>query len=64
MKKTFANLLPVVLLTALTIGDLAAQGTASQNSEEKKQWPYPVPARIKDGANRDLFIMTDRKSVV
>jgi hypothetical protein len=58
MKKTFAILLPVFLITALAVGDLAAQGTVQQKSEEKKQWPYPVPARIKDGANRDLFIMT------
>ncbi|MCP2604615.1 NPCBM/NEW2 domain-containing protein [Candidatus Aminicenantes bacterium AH-873-B07] len=24
----------------------------------KKLWPYPIPCRIKDGENKDLFIMT------
>ncbi len=23
-----------------------------------QSWPHPIPARIRDGSNRDLFIMT------
>lgn len=26
--------------------------------ETEREWPYPVPCRISDGSNKDLFIMT------
>ena len=26
--------------------------------EPKPKWPYPIPCRISDGPNKDLFIMT------
>ena len=46
----------VFLLLTLS---LFCQATMAQTSVNPKQsWPHPIPARIRDGGNRDLLIMT------
>src|SRR5881409_1620685 len=35
-------------------GSLASSTVAAQN----RGWPHPIPLRVRDGANRDLMVMT------
>ncbi len=49
--KTFTSFRLIVSL--LAIGLLLPAFSVAQ-----QKWPHPVPARIKDSANKDLFIMT------
>jgi hypothetical protein len=36
----------------------AAATAAGRSAAAAPGWPHPIPARIKDGANPDLFVMT------
>lgn len=58
MKKAFALLLMTLLLSAAVHLDSYAQSGTSKNGADSRKWPFPVPARIKDGPNADLFVMT------
>lgn len=42
------------LMCALLVGIVGGTGRAA----EPAQWPHPIPCRIQDGANPDLFVMT------
>ncbi|WLT30957.1 NPCBM/NEW2 domain-containing protein [Geothrix sp. PMB-07] len=49
------------LLLALTCMLAAGQpkpGASAKAPTPAKGWPYPIPARVKDSANGDLFVMT------
>lgn len=65
--KIYATLLIVLGLLFGSPSGLAGDGVkdgamalpADQTRvEPKPQWPHPIPARIADGSNKDLFIMT------
>lgn len=45
------------LIFLLLLLSLCCQATLAQVSA-KRAWPHPVPARIRDGNNRDLLMMT------
>ncbi len=32
--------------------------TVVQNNNRREKWPHPIPCRIQDGKNKDLFVMT------
>jgi len=44
----------ILLLVLLPLG----LGTAGTPGDTPQKWPHPVPARIADGANKDLMVMT------
>ncbi len=55
------NRIIVVLLTLVLfaiITELGAQTVKTSTGVAQQKWPHPVPARIKDGPNRDMFVMT------
>ncbi|MGN6554493.1 MAG: alpha-galactosidase, partial [Verrucomicrobiota bacterium] len=52
--RPFSSFLPTLLCSALGLQLYAASGAASDSSD----WPRPIPCRIQDGANKDLWVMT------
>jgi len=45
--------------TALILGCfLALLGAAPTQAQDAPSWPCPIPCRVQDGANKDLWIMT------
>lgn len=47
-----------LLFSGALPGQKAVQSSTTEKVTGTKVWPYPIPARIKDGQNKDLFIMT------
>lgn len=54
--KTFLRPAFVVLLVLSATGALGVSGT-TQAAATVKSWPYPIPCRIQDTGNPDLFVM-------
>ena len=57
------GLLAILILScgihpAQTPADKPAPAQAAAKAEPGRAWPHPIPARIRDGNNKDLFIMT------
>ncbi|GLH71751.1 hypothetical protein GETHLI_02530 [Geothrix limicola] len=53
--------MPALSRTALimALGCALASGQAKPQAKPQTQtWPHPIPARVKDGSNGDLFVMT------
>jgi hypothetical protein len=48
------KIIPVKLIVSILAIGLFLSGTAGA----QQKWPHPIPARIADGANKDLFVMT------
>src|SRR5688572_3924423 len=44
-----------LLLSSLVLGQTAV---AQNVGSSKQPWPRPLPARIRDGANNDILVMT------
>src|SRR5262247_250333 len=58
MRRLTCSLLFLVLIG---IGHLTPTRVTSKpeaNVAGKKSWPHPIPLRVRDGANRDLMVMT------
>ncbi|MBE0674071.1 MAG: alpha-galactosidase [Bacteroidales bacterium] len=58
MKKNSSILLMTLLLAGISHFESPAQSGNSQPGTDPRKWPFPIPARIKDGTNPDLFVMT------
>ena len=58
------SLLCLVVLLILPCRSILAQEPANKpaapaaKAKTGKTWPHPIPARIRDGSNKDLFVMT------
>jgi NPCBM/NEW2 domain/Melibiase/Alpha galactosidase C-terminal beta sandwich domain len=53
----------VSLLSVITLAQTRMVSTPGAPADRtrtvaKKSWPYPIPLRVRDGANRDLMVMT------
>ena len=47
-----------VLALGVLLWGMPSSARPTQSKEAGLQWPRPVPCRIADGANKDLFIIT------
>ena len=63
MRFYIALLSLIGLLTIVLLGDTAQSSTAhslasATGAAANRAWPHPIPLRVRDGANRDLMVMT------
>jgi hypothetical protein len=62
MRRTIFMLAILILACGLHMAQTPAVKPApaqvAAKAELGRTWPYPIPARLRDGNNKDLFIMT------
>jgi len=46
------------LALALLVATSPGEKTFAQKAADVPAWPHPIPCRIQDGTNPDLFVMT------
>ena len=52
------GLIGLELLAQTPPPSTASSLTSAADTVAKKSWPHPIPLRVRDGANRDLMVMT------
>src|SRR5215813_2366558 len=52
------GLLCAIILAQTEAGSGLTSTTHSKAVAANKSWPHPIPLRVRDGANRDLMVMT------
>ena len=56
MKNVTCSLLLLILLVAGSTAQISSTSRKAANT--KKTWPHPIPLRLRDADNKDLFVMT------
>ncbi|MDX9930847.1 MAG: alpha-galactosidase [Bacteroidales bacterium] len=58
MKKLLSILLTGIIVAGIIGCSSGSQDISAGKQNDARKWPHPIPARIKDGPNTDLFVMT------
>ncbi|MDQ2920981.1 MAG: NPCBM/NEW2 domain-containing protein [Acidobacteriota bacterium] len=58
MKTVTCSLLLLSLLCAAYTAQTSVASRKGTSAATKKPWPHPIPLRVRDGKNKDLFAMT------
>ena len=58
MRTTTCLVLLLSLLCVVHTAQTRRSADAAPKAKTKKAWPQPIPLRVRDGSNKDLFVMT------
>ncbi|HEV8429906.1 MAG TPA: NPCBM/NEW2 domain-containing protein [Pyrinomonadaceae bacterium] len=58
MKTITCSLLLLILLVAANTAQVNSHSQKVARAVAKKTWPHAIPLRVRDGSNKDLFVMT------